>query len=113
MHVAPASQDTTSVAEAQGSSPAHSAQLRSSIVLWHNVNWDASIDFVDRLTGLATPSYTRVDTQLSFPLGERGVLSLVGQNLARDHHQEFTDSTGSVISTLVKRSVYAKLAWQF
>ncbi len=113
MHLAPASQDTTSVAEAQGSSPAHSAQLRSSIVLWRNVNWDASIYFVDRLVGLATPSYTRVDTQLSVPLGERGVLSLVGQNLARDHHQEFSDSTGSVISTLVKRSVYAKLAWQF
>jgi iron complex outermembrane receptor protein len=113
MHLAPASQDTTSVAEAQGSSPVHSAQLRSSIVLWRNVNWDVSAYFVDRLVDPATPSYTRVDTQLSFPLGERGVLSLVGQNLLRDHHQEFTESSGSVLSTLVKRSMYAKLSWQF
>jgi iron complex outermembrane receptor protein len=113
MHLAPTSQDTTSAAEAEGSSPVHSAELRSSIVLWRNVNWDASAYFVGRLVDPATPSYTRVDTQLSFPLGERGVLSLVGQNLLHDHHQEFTDSTGSVISTLVKRSVYAKLTWQF
>lgn len=113
MHPAPSSQDTTSAADAEGSSPVHSAQLRSSTVLWRNVNWDVSVYFVDRLVDLATPSYTRVDTQLSFPLGERGVLSLVGQNLVRDHHQEFTDTTGSVISTLVKRSVYAKLTWRF
>ncbi len=113
MHLAPASQDTTSVPEAQGSSPVHSAQLRSSIVLWRNVSWDASAYFVDRLVDPTTPSYTRVDTQLSFPLGERGVLSLVGQNLLHEDHREFTESTGSVISTLVKRSVYAKLSWQF
>jgi iron complex outermembrane receptor protein len=113
MHLAPASQDTTSVANAQGSSPVHSAQLRSSIVLWRNVSWDACAYFVDRLVGLATPSYTRVDAQLVLPLGERGALSLVGQNLLHDHHLEFTDSTGSVISTLVKRSLYAKLSWQF
>jgi iron complex outermembrane recepter protein len=113
MHLAPGSRDTTSVAQAQGSSPVNSAQLRSSIVLWRNVNWDASAYFVDRLLDPATPAYTRVDTQLSFQLSERGVLSLVGQNLVRDHHQEFTDSTGSVAAALVKRSVYAKLNWQF
>lgn len=113
MHPSPSSQDTTLASEAEGSSPVHSAQLRSSIVLWRNVNWDASAYFVDRLTDPDTPSYTRVDTQLSFPFGERGVLSLVGQNLLHDHHQEFADSTGSVISTLVKRSVYAKLTWKF
>ncbi len=113
MHLSPQSRDTTSVAEAEGSSPVHSAQLRSSVRLWRNVNWDTSAYFVDRLVDLAVPAYTRVDTQLSFRLGERGLLSLVGQNLVRDHHQEFVDSTGSVIGTLVKRGVYAKLNWQF
>lgn len=113
MHPAPSSQDTTSAGEAEGSSPVHSAQLRSSIVLWRNVNWDNSAYFVDRLVDPTTPSYTRVDTQLWFPLGERGSLSLVGQNLVHDHHQEFTDSTGSAIPTLVKRSAYAKFTWQF
>ncbi|HEY6905694.1 MAG TPA: TonB-dependent receptor, partial [Candidatus Acidoferrales bacterium] len=113
MHPAPSSQDTTSAGEAEGSSPVHSAQLRSSILLWRNVNWDTSAYFVDRLVDPTTPSYTRVDTQLWFPLGERGSLSLVGQNLVHDHHQEFTDSTGSAIPTLVKRSAYAKFTWQF
>ncbi|MGA3292392.1 MAG: TonB-dependent receptor [Candidatus Acidiferrales bacterium] len=112
-HLDPASQDTMSVAGAQGSSPAHSAQLRSHVTLFHGLTWDASAYFVDRLTDPSVPSYTRIDTQLSWQLGERTYLSVVGQNLARDHHEEFADFTGSARSTLIKRSAYVKLSWQF
>jgi len=40
-------------------------------------------------------------------------MSLVGQNLVKDRHLEFIDDTGSVRSTLIKRSAYAKFTWQF
>jgi hypothetical protein len=40
-------------------------------------------------------------------------MTVVGQNLVRDRHLEFVDDTGSVGSSLVKRSAYAKLTWQF
>jgi hypothetical protein len=40
-------------------------------------------------------------------------LSVVGQNLLRDHHVEFNDAFQSVNSSQVKRSAYAKLTWQF
>ncbi len=113
MHLAPTSVDTTSVAEAQGSSPDHSAQLRSHLVLWHGLSWDASAYFVDRITDPSEPSYTRLDTHVSWNFSEGGSLSLVGQNLARDVHEEFVDLTGSARTTLVKRSVYAKLTWRF
>jgi len=113
MHLSPASQDTTSVAGAEGSSPVHSAQLRSRVTLSKGLSWDTSVYFVDRLADPSVPSYTRVDTQLAWQLGEGVGLSLVGQNLARDRHEEFVDLTGSVRSTLVKRSAYVKLSWQF
>jgi hypothetical protein len=40
-------------------------------------------------------------------------MSVVGQNLVKDRHLEFVDDVGSVRSTLIKRSVYGKLTWQF
>jgi iron complex outermembrane recepter protein len=113
MHLAPTSQDTTSVSEAQGSSPVNAAQLRSHLALAHGLAWDASAYFVGRLTDPEEPSYTRLDTGLSWALGEKVGLSLVGQNLLRNRHQEFVDTTGSGDTTLIKRSAYAKLEWRF
>jgi hypothetical protein len=66
MHLAPTSLDTTSVAEAEGSSPVHSAQLRSHVTLPRGLSWDASVYFVDRLADPSVPWYTRVDTQLTW-----------------------------------------------
>jgi iron complex outermembrane recepter protein len=113
MHLAPASQDTSSVSGAQGSSPVDAAQLRSHLALAHGLAWDASAYFVGRLTDPEEPSYTRLDTGLSWELGEGIGLSLVGQNLLRDRHQEFVDTTLSVDTTLIKRSAYAKVEWRF
>ena len=49
MHLDAPSQDTSSVFESEGSSPVHSAQLRSHINLRHGIGWDVSAYFVDRL----------------------------------------------------------------
>ncbi len=113
MHLAPTSQDTTSVSGAEGSSPVNAAQLRSHLALAHGLAWDASAYFVGRLTDPIESSYTRLDTGLSWDLGERLGLSLVGQNLLRDRHQEFFDTTESADTTLIKRSAYAKVEWRF
>jgi iron complex outermembrane receptor protein len=113
MHLAPTSQDTTSVSGAEGSSPVNAAQLRSHLALAHGVAWDASAYFVGRLTDPIESSYTRLDTGLSWELGERLSLSLVGQNLLRDRRQEFFDTTESADTTLIKRSAYAKVEWRF
>lgn len=113
LHAEPASLDTTSVADAQGSNPGHQAQLRSRLELPHNFTWDTSAYFVGKLPAQLVPSYTRLDTQLTWRLGERTEVSLVGQNLLRDHHLEFNDAFQSVNSTQVKRSVYAKITRTF
>jgi iron complex outermembrane receptor protein len=113
LHLDATSQDTSSVLQEQGSSPVHSAQLRSHLNLPHRIGWDASVFFVDRLKSGAIPSYIRLDTGLTWRWTEGLSMSVVGQNLVKDRHLEFVDDTGSIRSTLIKRSIYGKLTWQF
>ena len=109
----PASLDTVSVANTEGSNPDHQAQLRSHVELPRGFSWDANAYFVDTLPVQPVPSYTRLDTQVGWRLAERVELNLVGQNLLQDHHGEFNDFLQSANSSLVKRSAYAKITWQF
>jgi iron complex outermembrane receptor protein len=113
LHTDPTSLDTTSVVDAEGSNPGHQAQLRSHVELSRGLAWDANAYFVGRLPAQAVASYTRLDSPLTWRLSESVSLSVVGQNLLRDHHVEFNDAFQSVNSSQVKRSAYAKLTWQF
>lgn len=111
MHVSPTSQDTTTVFDIEGSDPHVQASLRSHIDLTRTLAWDSSAYFVDRVTVLAIPSYTRLDTQLSWAVGERLTLSVAGQNLLPDRHLEFVELGND--PTLIERSAYAKVLWSF
>jgi iron complex outermembrane receptor protein len=113
LHTKPVSQDTTSVAEYEGSSPQHQAQLRSHIELFRGLSWDANGYFVSALPVQGVSSYTRLDTQLRWKFAERGEFALVGQNLLRDRHLESMDQLTLVNSSLIKRSAYAKVTWWF
>jgi outer membrane receptor for monomeric catechols len=101
------------VADIQGTSPVHQAQLWSDLELAHGLHWDTNAYFVGRLPAPAIASYTRLDSQLRWQIAEQMELSLVGQNLLRDRHAEFNDQQQSVNSSLVKRSTYAKFTWRF
>ena len=81
--------------------------------LAHGVSWDANAYFVSPLPAQAITSYTRVDTQLSWHPAERVVISLVGQNLLKDHHLESNDVYTTVNPSQAKRSAYAQINWQF
>jgi iron complex outermembrane receptor protein len=109
----PTSLDSVSVADAEGSNPGNQAQLRSHVELSHGLSWDANAYFVGRLTAQAVASYARVDTQLAWKISERVTLTVVGQNLLKDHHVEFNDMFQAVNSSQVKRSAYARLTWRF
>lgn len=113
LHADPTTMDTVAVANTEGSSPNHQAQLRSHLELPRGLSWDANAYFVDSLPIQPVPSYTRLDSQLSWRLGERVELNLVGQNLLHDHHEEFNNFLQSVNSSLLKRSAYVKVSWQF
>lgn len=109
----PTSKDATSIESLEGSSPREQAQLRSNLELTPRWKWDASVYFVGRLPALQVPSYTRLDTGLTWNLAEKMSLSVVGQNLLHDHHLESNAPDQIVVSSLVKRSAYAKFTLQF
>jgi len=113
MHLDPGSQDTSSIGQVEGSSPVNSAQLRSHLALPHRVGWDTSAYFVGRIKDPAVPSYTRLDTGITWQAGEKLSFSAFGQNLLKDERLEYVDTLGSTASTLVKRGAYAKVKWEF
>jgi hypothetical protein len=113
LHADSDSVDTTSAADFQSSDPRHQAQLRSHLELGRGFAWDVTAYLVGSIPDQLVASYTRLDTQLTWRLAESMGLSLVGQNLLRDHHVEFNDDLQSVNSSQVKRSAYAKFTWHF
>jgi iron complex outermembrane recepter protein len=113
LHRFAGSQDFTDAAGTEGGTPDHQAQLRSSITLPHNLQWNASAYFVNRLTAVSIPSYTRVDTGLIWNAGERVSLSVVGQNLSKSLHPEYAGPSATVQTDLIRRSAYARFTWSF
>jgi iron complex outermembrane receptor protein len=113
LHTQPASTDTSSVADYQGSSPQHEAKVRSHLELSHTIAWDASAWFVSALPYQQVNSYTRVDSQLTWKFAEQAELSIVGQNLLQSRHLESNDVFTLVNPALIRRSAYAKITWRF
>jgi iron complex outermembrane recepter protein len=113
LHTDPTSLDTTSVAEVQGSNPVHQAQLRSRFKLTRSMDWDLNVYYAGALPAQSVPSYTRLDSQMTWRFSERAQLSIVGQNLLSDHHVEANDAYAVVNSSELKRSVYTKFVWSF
>jgi iron complex outermembrane recepter protein len=97
----------------QGGTPDHQAQMRSSVSLPWRLQWNASAYFVNRLPAQFIPSYTRVDTSLNWRLGESLSLSVVGQNLTKNLHPEYSSPDSTVQPGLMRRAAYAKISWSF
>lgn len=119
MHTRASSLDTQTGPFVEGSAPDHLAQLRSHLEFTRALAWDASAYYCDPLTNqgplgnVRIPAYVRLDTGLTWRPWERFSLSVVGQNLLKDHHLEFEDINGSLQSGEIKRSAYAKFTWAF
>jgi iron complex outermembrane receptor protein len=114
MHRMAGSHDFTSGPETEGSTPHQQARFQSAANLTRALMWNLSGDFTDRLPAQGVPSYTRVDTNLIWKIRDNVKVGIYGENLLRDRHLEFFDpGSSSTRSTLIRRSAYAKLTWQF
>jgi iron complex outermembrane receptor protein len=115
MHLHPfaGSQDFTDSSGEEGGTPDHQAQLRSSVSLPRNLQWNASAYFVNRLPAVSIPSYTRLDTGLIWRVGERVSVSVMGQNLLKSLHPEYAGPSSSVQSGEMQRSAYARVTWSY
>jgi iron complex outermembrane receptor protein len=115
MHLHPftGSQDITTAPGTAGGAPDHQGQLRSNVNLPWKLQWNASAYFVNRLPAVSIPSYTRLDTGLTWHPGEQVSISVVGQNLLKDLHPEYSGPSSTVQPGLMRRDAYAKIAWSF
>ena len=107
----PSSHDT-SAAALVGDSPKHQAQLRSTLNLPHNLEWDASAYYVGALGIGPVGSYTRLDTRIGWRFKEGVEFSVGGQNLLTPRHFEFFDGL-QVNPSQAERSVVGRVTWRF
>lgn len=98
---------------AAGDSPTHQFQLRSHLNLPRRLEFDTAAYWVSALPAQSVPAYTRVDARLGWFVSEQVSLSVNGQNLTSSTHPEFGIPEGLLLSTELRRNVYAKLTWRF
>ena len=104
----------------EGGTPEHHITLRSMYDLSDNVAFDVWAYYVDDLesTSLSAvrsstiDSYTSINMRLSWNLLDKLELSLVGQNLFDNRHQEFVGEY-YILRTEVERSIYGQVKYEF
>jgi iron complex outermembrane receptor protein len=102
----------TSYGRGEAADSKHHLQLRSSLDLPHDIQFDATFRYVSRIDNpdVAVPGYGELDLRLGWQPTTNVEVAVVGQNLLHDRHPEI-----GVIAVRqeVERSVYAKVAWRY
>jgi iron complex outermembrane recepter protein len=99
---------------AKGSSPKNRVFVRSLLDLPHNFELDTNVSWVDNLQSLGVGDYATLDLRVGWRPTDAIELSLVGQNLLEDSHQEFASSQFvNDEPTRVQRGVYGKVTLRF
>ena len=112
LHTDVTSSDTLSEV-AEGDNPRHQFQLHSYLKFSRNFNLDTSLYHVSSLKGQQVAGYTRIDSALSWHIGENVEASGGVQNLLDKQHAEFHGVDTLVSPTQVRRSVYGKMTFRF
>jgi len=98
----------------EGTSPEQQATLRSIYNVTPDVDWDATLRYVDSLPGLGVSDYLTLDTRIAWRPREGVEIALTGRNLLGSSHIEF-GSVGVFGETPaeVDRSVFLSLSVRF
>jgi iron complex outermembrane receptor protein len=104
----------------EGQDPHHQLYLRSSWNLPHEVEFDLTGRYVDRLSGFnptgiigvqdSIPAYVSLDARLAWSASKNLTVEVVGQNLLENHHLEFgTNPFIRAPLVEIRRGVYARI----
>ncbi|QDT04965.1 Colicin I receptor precursor [Rubripirellula lacrimiformis] len=77
-----------------------------------DIEFDASMRYVDNHTEVAAPAYVSMDARVGIHLTDGCEFSIAGQNLLDSHRQEAVYSTLYSNRTEVQRALYAQLTWR-
>jgi len=109
---------TNTGAEFTGTDPTHQFSVRSSFDITPDIQWDVWLRHVGKLQGVSPqptpiPAYNSLDMRVSWRINPEMQVSLVGQNLLDDRHQETQMRNILSVPIEIQRSVYVKLDWKF
>ena len=93
----------------EGNDPSHLATLRSQMDLPGGFALDAFLRYVDRRPSPVVPAYSELDLRLGYRIHRGWELSLVGQNLLHDRHQEFNFTPNIEF----RRGAFLRSIWEF
>ncbi len=96
----------------QGTAPNQQFNIRSYVDLPYNMQWDTMLYHVDQLPAVPVPAYTRLDTRIGYTPMKGLDLSLIGQNLLKSEHEEYTGFIYQPTEE-IGRSVLAKATFRF
>ncbi|MEO8259416.1 MAG: TonB-dependent receptor plug domain-containing protein [Acidobacteriota bacterium] len=94
----------------EANDPSHLFSVRSSLDLPRRFELDAVVRYTSRLPNPVVEPYTELTTRLGWRATDRWELSLIGQNLLHDRHEEFAAGTPR---ELYQRAVSVRSAWRF
>ncbi len=101
------------VSTAGTTSPHNQVYVRSSWDLKRNVQFDLIGRYVDQIAAPSVPAYIEMDSRIGWQATKNLEFSVVGQNLIHNHHLEFVDVFGGLVSTEVRRGWYAMVSWTY
>jgi iron complex outermembrane receptor protein len=105
------SNDPTSVAGYEGSSPRHQVVIQSFVSLPKKLEFDQTYRYVSALPAQTVESYQTMDARFGWHITPELELSVGGKNLLQPHFAQYGGDPGGLVE--VKRSAYAKLVWRF
>ncbi len=105
------STNPTAVVEA-GYSPVNQIQLKSYLDLPNGWSLDTELYYVDELSEMQVPAFTRLDIRLGWQVNANLEASLTFENLLDDQHPEFGDRF-NIISSQVPRQIFGQLIWRY
>jgi iron complex outermembrane receptor protein len=94
----------------EANDPSHLFSVRTSVDLRRNVDLDAMLRYVSALPQPPVAAYAELTARLGWRPSDRTELSLIGQNLLHDRHEEFAAGTPR---ELFERGVNVRWAWRF
>ncbi len=104
-----------STINSENKTPHHQIGLHSMVEMSHAVEFDQHLYYVSEFTPEGSSeidAYLRLDLRLAWQVSDSLELSLIGQNLLRDGHEEFSPFLYNSANE-VGRSVFGKAVWRF
>jgi iron complex outermembrane recepter protein len=106
----PWSNDPSSVAGDEGSTPRNQLVMQSLLNLPRKLEFDQTFRYVEALPAQTVRSYETADARFGWHFTPQLQLSVAGQNLLQPHFAQFGGDPGGLVQ--MRRGVYAKLIWR-